>query len=158
MHMIRISVRPTTPEDLPAIKKILDATELFPSELLDEMAAGALAGGECEERWLSADGGNGPLGFAYYVPERMTEGTWNLLAIAVDPGHQGRGVGAALVGRIERDLRDRGQRVLLVETSGLREFERARAFYRANDFDEEARIRDFHASGDDKVVFWKAVA
>jgi ribosomal protein S18 acetylase RimI-like enzyme len=47
--------------------------------------------------------------------------------------------------------------VLLVETSGLPAFARARAFYRARGFDEEARIRDFYAAGEDKIVFWKAL-
>ena len=87
----------------------------------------------------------------------MTSGTWNLYLIAVHPEHQGRGVGAALVRHIEHALAERGERVLLVETSGLPEFERTRAFYLANGYDEEARIREFYAAGEDKVVFRKVL-
>ena len=52
-------------------------------------------------------------------------------------------------------LRAGGERVLLVETMGTPAFERTRAFYRANGYAEEARIREFYEPGGDKVVFWK---
>ena len=55
-------------------------------------------------------------------------------------------------------MTERGERVLLVETSGLPGFERTRAFYRKLGYDEEARIRDFYQAGEDKVVFRKALA
>ena len=87
----------------------------------------------------------------------MTEGTWNVLAIAVHPDAQGRGHGSALMRHIEASLAERGERVLLVETSGVPAFDRTRAFYRGLDYDEEARIRDYWAAGDDKVVFRKAL-
>ena len=45
----------------------------------------------------------------------------------------------------------------LVETSGLPEFERARAFYRKCGYEEEARIREFYNAGEDKIVFRKAL-
>jgi hypothetical protein len=38
------SVRPVVAGDLPALKAVVDATGLFPSALLDGMAAGYLAG------------------------------------------------------------------------------------------------------------------
>jgi ribosomal protein S18 acetylase RimI-like enzyme len=142
--------------DLPALEAVLDATELFPSELLEDMTSGFLAGDVGDDVWLTLDD-DGPQALAYYVPERMTEGTWNVLAIAVDPASQGRGHGSALMRHIEETLAARGERVLLVETSGLPAFERTRAFYRGLDYDEEARIRDFYAAGDDKVVFRKAL-
>ncbi len=145
-----------TGADLPALEAVLDATGLFPGELLDNMTSGFLAGDATAGSWLTLDDGR-PAALAYYAPERMTEGTWNVLAIAVHPASQGRGYGTALMRHIEEVLAARGARVLLVETSGVPEFERTRAFYRDLDYDEEARIRDFYAAGDDKVVFRKAL-
>ena len=49
-------------------------------------------------------------------------------------------------------------RVLLVETSSTDQYEATRAFYEARGFDREALIREFYGPGDDKVVFWKAMA
>lgn len=147
-------IRPVTPEDTDALKAVIDASGLFPSELLDDMIAGYFSGDVGDEFWLTIDAG-GPLAVAYYVPERMTQGTWNLLLIAVHPDHQGQGRGAALLRHIEQALTARGERLLLVETSGLPSFEGTRAFYRKCGYDEEARIRDFYQAGDDKIVFRK---
>lgn len=155
-----MTIRSARRSDLPAFKRIIDATGLFPSEMLDDMAADieAIDG---DERWLAtlADGDEdtAPIALAYCTPERMTDGTWNLLLIAVHPEHQGRGVGRALMTHVEGLLAAQGVRVLLVETSGTDEFDRTRAFYRGLDYDEEARIRDYYAAGDDKIVFRKAL-
>ena len=57
----------------------------------------------------------------------------------------------------EAALAARGERVLLVEPSGTDGFEVPRAFYRRLGYDEEARIREFYAAGDDKIIFRKAL-
>jgi ribosomal protein S18 acetylase RimI-like enzyme len=152
MHVIR----PTVESDLPALEDVLDATGLFPGELLAGMASAFLAGETADEGWLTLEDGE-PVALAYYVRERLTDSTWNVLALAVHPRVQGRGHGSALMRHIEEALAARGERVLLVETSGVPAFERTRAFYRGLDFDEEARIREFYAAGDDKVIFRKAL-
>jgi ribosomal protein S18 acetylase RimI-like enzyme len=155
------AIRPVEPGDVPALKAVIDGTDLFPSALLDDMLAGFLAGQGGDELWLTANGaqdGAGPIAVAFAAPERMTSGTWNLYLIAVQPECQSRGVGAALVRHVEQALAARGARVLLVETSGLPVFARTRAFYRREGYAEEARIREFYAAGEDKIVFWKAIA
>jgi ribosomal protein S18 acetylase RimI-like enzyme len=85
----------------------------------------------------------------------MTDGTWNLYLLAVHPQHQGQGLGAALVRQIEQDLRSTGARVLLIETSGVPDFAGQRGFYTRLGYHQEARIREFYAPGDDKVVYCK---
>ena len=105
--------------------------------------------------WLTYDDA-GPVGVAYFAPEPYADGTWNLYFIAVHPDRQGEGRGASLLRHVEQTLTARAVRVLLVETSGLLNFERTRAFYRKQGYDEEARIREFYKAGDDKVIFRKA--
>jgi len=155
------AIRPVEPGDVPALKAVIDGTDLFPSALLDDMLAGFLAGEGGDELWFMANGapdGAGPIAVAFAAPERMTSGTWNLYLIAVHPDCQSRGVGAALVRHVEHTLAARGVRVLLVETSGLPGFARTRAFYQREGYAEEARIRAFYAAGEDKITFWKALA
>ena len=152
MHLIRDMVE----RDVPALAAVLDATELFPGELLEGMASDFFGGDGAGDTWLTLED-DGPVALAYYAPERMSEGTWNVLAIAVHPASQGRGHGSALMRHIEQSLAARGERVLLVETSGVPSFERTRAFYRGLGYDEEGRIREFYAAGDDKVIFRKAL-
>jgi ribosomal protein S18 acetylase RimI-like enzyme len=148
-----LTIRPITLSDIPSLKTVIDATELFPSEMLDGMISGYFDG-NTPELWLTV-GEDEPVAIAYCSPERMTYGTWNLLLIAVAPTRQGEGLGTALLRYIETLLTTQGERLLLVETSGLPEFERTREFYKKNSYDEEARICDYYAQGDDKVIFRK---
>ncbi|MEL7011197.1 MAG: GNAT family N-acetyltransferase [Cyanobacteria bacterium J06643_13] len=150
------NIRAVKPQDVTAIKGIIDANELFPSQMLDEMLSGYLADVDSEELWLIYEDPE-PKAIAYCAPEQMTEGTWNLYLIAVHPDFQGKGIGSAIVSYIERMLPARGARILLVETSGLDSFEPTRAFYRQLGYEREAQIREFYAPGEDKIVFRKAL-
>ncbi|MBX9858170.1 MAG: GNAT family N-acetyltransferase [Sphingomonas sp.] len=152
--MSNLTVRALDRADLPAIAAILDATGLFPSAMLADMAEPYLAG-QAPHHWLVIAEGDAVRGFAYAEPERMTEGTVNLLAIAVDPARQNRGIGKALVAALIDRLKAQGNRVLIVETSSLDDYAGTRAFYAGQDFAQEARIRDFYQAGEDKIVFWK---
>lgn len=149
------AVRPLIAADLPALRAVIDANELFPGEMLDDMADAHLSGSG-NELWFTADE-DGPIGLAYCAPERMTDGTWNLLLIAVRPDRHGLGVGSALMSRVEEELAQQGMRVLLVETSGLPAFANTRGFYSARGYHQEACIRDFYQAGEDKIVFWRAL-
>lgn len=153
-----MKIRPTSPQDIPALQVIVDANQLFPSELLPEMVSSYLTGETQSEVWLTCESNGRVIGFCYAVPEQMTDGTWNMLAIAIDPQAQGGGAGGVLLAYLETGLHAQGCRVLIVDTSGAAEFTRTRAFYHKNGYAEEARIRDFWAAGEDKIVFWKSLA
>ena len=147
-------VRDVAERDLAGLKAVIDATGLFPSPMLDDMVRGYLDGAAEQEIWVTVDDGR-PVAVGYCAPERMTDGTWNMLLIAVDPSAQGRGVGAAIMRHVEGQLSAKGARILIVETSGLPEFEATRRFYLGIGYAEEARIRDFYQAGEDKIVFRK---
>jgi ribosomal protein S18 acetylase RimI-like enzyme len=149
-------IRPVSLDDMPGLRAVIAATQLFPAELLDSMIASYFAGDASDDLWLTVDE-DGPIAVAYCAPERMTHGTWNLYLLAVHPDGQRRGSGSALVRSIRAELAARRQRVLIVETSGLPEFEHVRAFYSRTGFDEEARIREFYQVGEDKVIFRMAL-
>ena len=152
------STRP--PDDTTALIALADATGLFQPNQLEELGEmlSDYFGGDSDDRFWITDDDNGLVGVAYCELERMTDGTWNLQLIAIRPDRQGQGRGATLLGYVEQTLTARGGRVLLVETSGLPDFERTRAFYRKCGYDEEARIRDFYKAGDDKIVYRKALS
>ncbi len=149
-------IRPVVPDDIPALKRVIDATDMFPSEMLDNMIAGYFNDEGSDEIWLTHDN-DGVEAVAFCRPEEMTDRTWNLLLIAVHPDCQGEGIGAALMSHIENHLVTHGQRVLIVETSGTDALARTREFYRLCQYDQESRIRDFYEDGDDKITFWKAL-
>lgn len=152
-----LSIRPSARADLPFLKDVLEQTGLFPPDMLDDLITPFLRG-EGPDIWLTAEAQGRAEAFAFCQPERMTEGCWNLLATAVAPGRQGEGTGRALMAHVEHLLGARGERILLVETSGLPDCERTRVFYRRIGYTEEARIRDYYAAGEDKIVFRKSLA
>lgn len=158
-------IRPTTPDDTTALLAIADTIGFQPNELaqlremlVDYFRNSSQDSSDGEPFWLTDDDErDGPVGVAYCEPERMTDRTWNLQLIAIRPDRQGQGRGAALLRYLEQTLLARGGRILLVETSGLPGFEGTRKFYGKSGYGEEARIRDFYAAGDDKIVFRKAL-
>lgn len=154
-------IRLATPDDIDALLVLANSLEFFSSNELEELRQMLIDSmgkdSDTTPFWITDDDG-GLVGLAYCEPERMTEGTWNLQLIAVHPTHQKQGRGKKLLRFVEQVLADRGARILLVETMGTPEFEYVRSFYRKNDYDEEARIREFYAEGADKIVFRKALS
>ncbi len=154
---VTLNVRAAVRADCEAIGPIVDAT-LFPQDMLDSMMAPYFEAPECRHIWLVAESAGAVLGVTYCEPERMTDGTWNMLAIAVRPDLQAGGIGSALISELEAQLAGMGARILIAETSALPDYELTRRFYAKNGYAEEARIRDFYAAGETKVVFWKALS
>ncbi|MEO0439459.1 MAG: GNAT family N-acetyltransferase [Pseudomonadota bacterium] len=147
-------IRPAVAGDIPALKRIIEATEMFPPNMLEPMMAGFLQGTADREYW-KVHGLSRPDAVAFYRPEEMTDGTWNLLLLAVDPASHGQGIGVEMLEHVEQHLTGLGQRLLLIETSGTADFAATRQFYRKCGHEEEARIRDYYEEGDDKIVFRK---
>ena len=148
-------IRKIEKDDIGALKSVLDSIDLFPSEMLEDMMSGYFSDTDTGEFWFTYDKEGVPISLAYCAPEKLTEGTYNLLAIGIRADLQGNGIGSAMMDHIEDYLKAEGKRILLVETSGTSDFELTRAFYLKKEYTLEATIRDFWAEGDDKVIFWK---
>lgn len=152
-------IRSTKPDDTTALLDLAraigfsqDELETLKALLVDHFDTD----GSRASFWLTDDDeDDGPVGVAYCEPERMTDRTWNLQLIAIHPDRQGQGRGGKLLSRVEETLKASGARMLLVET--LASLDRARSFYRKHGYEEEARVRDFYAAGDDKLVFRKVL-
>jgi len=95
------------------------------------------------------------VGYACYGPTPDTDRTFDLYWIAVDPTVQGTGGGTRLMTEVERRLEGLNARMLVVETSSRPEYAPTRAFYERRGYAEAARIREFYAPGDDRVIFTK---
>jgi D-alanine-D-alanine ligase len=95
------------------------------------------------------------LGYACYGPRSLTSGTYDLYWIAVDPSIHRGGVGRRLLAASEEAVRTLGGRLIVLETSGLPEYEPTRKFYLATGYTLEATLKDFYKDGDDLVIFTK---
>jgi ribosomal protein S18 acetylase RimI-like enzyme len=99
--------------------------------------------------------GDQVLGYACYGPRALTDRTYDLYWIAVNPAVRRGGVGRKLLAASEEAIRNLGGRLLIVETSGLAKYEATRAFYIATGYLLEATLKDFYRNGDDLVIFTK---
>ncbi|MCI0449466.1 MAG: GNAT family N-acetyltransferase, partial [Chlorobi bacterium] len=94
-------------------------------------------------------------GYICYGKRPLTEWTYDLYWIAVDPSIHGKGVGSAMVKHMEKDLKSQSGKIVLIETSGKTEYENERRFYTKNGYEVQTIIKDFYRSGDDLYVYRK---
>jgi ribosomal protein S18 acetylase RimI-like enzyme len=95
------------------------------------------------------------VGYACYGPTPDTDRTFDLYWIAVDPDAQGGGGGTRLLTEVERRLQGQNARMLIVETSSRSEYAPTRHFYEKRGYAEAARVREFYAPLDDRIIFTK---
>jgi ribosomal protein S18 acetylase RimI-like enzyme len=153
-----VKISTAAANDKPALLHVAESCGLFQAEELGELEGmiDAFLSGEMEgHQWLVLREGNQVKAAAYYAPETFADGVWNLYFIGVLADQQGKGCGSAILKHVEEELRSQGQRILIIETSGLDGFELTRKFYDQHGYAVEARIRDYYQEGEDKVVFWK---
>ena len=139
---------------MPAIEEILHDTGLFPVAILRDLIQPFFDDAAHPERWFVCDQDrSGVVGFGYYRPEPLTDGAWNLVAIAVRSTCQGQGVGERMLTHTETELSS--ERLLIIETSSLDDYDRTRRFYEQAGYALFARIPDYWAEGDDKIIYGK---
>lgn len=150
-----IYIKKLNKKHLSKVKSIIEENDMFPPDMLDDMVEGYLAD-QSEEIWLVAENDHSDVvAMAYSAPERMTEGTWNLLLIAVTLNQQGICIGSKLINHVEETLMKLDVRFLLVETSSLADFELTRGFYPKCGYAQVATTPDYYSENDGKVIFLK---
>lgn len=107
--------------------------------------------------FLFADVRGRPVGYCTWGPIPMTAASFDLYWIVVDPEYRGAGLGRALLAEAERDVARRGGTAVYIETSSRAEYARTRRFYLRAGYARAARLPDFYAPGDDKVIYRKRV-
>lgn len=106
-------------------------------------------------RSLIFEEGDQAVGFACYGPTPMTEGTYDLYWLFVDPEQQRRGIGSALLREVEKAIRRARGRMLIADTSSSRSYLPARRFYKDHGFHKVAEVRDYYCPGDSRFTYVK---
>lgn len=158
--------------DVEAVREIVSSTGFFHGfevdvavELVQERLARGLAS---EYHFAFVDDERGrAVAYSCFGPIACTVGSFDLYWIAVHQGHRGGGLGRRLLrateGLIAAGVPDASGaivpgRKVYAETSGREQYAPTRGFYEACGYVAEARLRDFYAAGDDKVVYVKDAA
>jgi ribosomal protein S18 acetylase RimI-like enzyme len=85
----------------------------------------------------------------------LTESTYDLYWIAVNPAIQSKGVGSRLVSYIEEHIKNKNGRLVLIETSGKPSYEKEIKFYEKNLYTKLVEIKDFYKEADSLVIYGK---
>ncbi len=108
--------------------------------------------------FVLAERGSSLVGYACYGPIHGTQGSFELYWIAVSPDEQRRGLGAQVYARAEAAMRKAGAKHIYADTSSSDRYAGTRGFYQRMGFHEDARLADFYAPGDGKIVYVKPLS
>ena len=107
--------------------------------------------------FVLAERGASLVAFACYGPIAGTQGSFELYWIAVSPEEQKKGLGAQLYARAEAAAAKAGAKRIYADTSSSDRYADTRDFYHRMGFRESARLPDFYAPGDGKIVYVRAL-
>ena len=150
-----IHVGPLQPQHRSRIEEIVRATRVFSEDEIG--VALEVFDAQADYEFIGAFEGDQLAGYVCFGATPSTDRTYDLYWIAVHPEAQRLGVGAALMTEVERQLWLRRARLVVIETSSRDDYAPTRRFYHKRGYHETARLRDFYAPGDDRVVLTKRV-
>ncbi len=158
---MNLALRPLVSEDKSTVECILKSLDEFSSVEVDvaiELIDAYLQYGISSGYYLVvAEKQKTVLGYICYGPTPMTQGTWDIYWIAVDPRKMNQGIGSALLKYAEQEVRAASGRLVILETSSKPVYARARKFYEKSGYEVICRISDFYALADDKIIYLKNI-
>ena len=160
MGVSEAQVRPLRAGDRDQVARIVATVGVFSPEetetaleLIDEWLETGEDSGYLT--YVLEEPGGGVRGYVCFGPTPLTDGTYDLYWVAVDPEAQGRGYGQRLLAFAELEVRRRLGRLLLIETASHDAYAATVRFYQRAGYDLVSRIPNFYKMGDDKLTFAK---
>jgi ribosomal protein S18 acetylase RimI-like enzyme len=157
-----LTMRRMVPEDLARVERLLSRVKVFNRE--DQSIALELVdfaiqnpGQKEYDFFVALDGSEQLIGYACFGPTPLTDRTFDLYWIAVDPDFAGQGVGKALLKKVEEEISGQKGRMIIIETSSGPEYAPSRGFYLRNDYLLTETIKDFFRDGEDRVTYVKTL-
>jgi len=149
------------PADIAAVRALVHATGFFSAaevdiaaELVEETLSRQAASGY---RFLLLEQHGVLVGYTCYGEIPGTTGSYDLYWIVVAPGCQGQGFGRWLLRETEARVGALDGRLLYAETSSRAQYAPTHRFYEGAGFHEAARLPDYYAPGDGKVIYAKSL-
>ncbi|HBE39725.1 MAG TPA: hypothetical protein DDW27_00685 [Bacteroidales bacterium] len=149
-------------EDLKRLEEILISTGYFYDFEIHtalEIAHHTISEGieKCGYYWLKAVEGDDILAFTNYGKNDFSVHSWELYWIAVHQEHRNKKIGKALLEAIENKVRNKGGKIIWIETSGRPLYSSTEEFYKRNGYEFQASLRDFYGPGDPKQIYSKVL-
>ncbi len=148
-------------EDVGRVRSLVASTGMFSTTEVDiagELVTERLTKGiRSGYHFVLAERGASLVAYACYGPIEGTQGSFDLYWIAVSPEEQRKGLGAQVYARAETAMRKAGAKHIYADTSSSDRYAPTRGFYQQMGFVEEARLPDFYAPSDGKVIYVKSI-
>lgn len=105
--------------------------------------------------WLRYIENGKVIAFATYGPNSCTIDSWDLYWIAVSEEYRNKHIGSLILNDVEKRAKDKGCRILWIETAGRSLYEPTRYFYIKNGYELAGTLKEYYGPGDDKLVYRK---
>ena len=152
------ATRPVTPNDREAIRALIEGTDAFKPHEVDvamELVDASLSNPDQDDyhpfALVEEDGT--VVSYACFGRNPMTAATYDLYWLATRADRMGKGYGRRIMAFVEEEVKRRGGRLLVIETSSKESYGEARTFYEKIGCTLAAQIPDYYDRGDDKLIY-----
>lgn len=156
-------IRPLEAKDRQRIQEIVSAVGNFNQadikiamELIDDVIS--KNGSSDYTVYVSQDDKDVVQAYVCFGQTPLTDHTYDFYWMAIDPQHQRCGLGLKLFQYVEAQVRERGGKLLMCETSSMESYERVVRLYERLGYQPVARIKNFYRLGDDKLIYMKELS
>jgi ribosomal protein S18 acetylase RimI-like enzyme len=156
----KISLRNyVTSRDLNEIRRLLEDDAFFkPSEIevaLELVEDSIVKGSNSDYNFILAEYEGKTAGYVCYGPILVTDRRYDLYWISVKKELRQKKIGSLLLVNAEKNIKSLGGAAIYIETSSLQIYLQSRQFYIKHGYHEVARIPDYYADDDARVVYMK---
>lgn len=123
-------------------------------ELVNERLSKGLESGYY---FVFAEMNNKTVGYSCFGQIPATKASYDLYWIAVHDSVRGMGIGKRLMEKSESAIKKLGGSRIYIDTSSRDQYKPTQAFYAACGYRLEARLEDFYATGDSKLIYVKRI-
>lgn len=148
--------------DREAVRSLIEGTGSFKPHEVDvamELVETALARPEQDDYhpYVLVEEDGTVASYACFGKNPMTRSTFDLYWLATRADRMGKGHGRRIVAFVEEEVRRRGGRLLVIETSSKESYGTTREFYIRIGCTLAAQLADYYDDGDDKLIYLKPI-
>jgi GNAT superfamily N-acetyltransferase len=157
-----IRIRAVEEKDRGAIRALIDGTGVFKPHEVDvamELVDIALTrpGQDDYHPFVLVEEDGTVAAYACFGKNPMTKATFDLYWLATRADRMGKGYGRKIVAFVEEEVKRRGGRLLVIETSSKESYGSTREFYLKIGCILAAQLPDYYDEGDDKLIYLKRI-
>ncbi|HSL92072.1 MAG TPA: GNAT family N-acetyltransferase [Candidatus Limnocylindrales bacterium] len=155
-------IRPIEGKDREAVRSLIDGTKAFKPHEVDvamELVDIALTrpGQDDYHPFVLEEEDGTVAAYACFGKNPMTKATFDLYWLATRADRMGKGYGRKIVAFVEEEVKRRGGRLLVIETSSKESYGTTREFYIKIGCALAANLPDYYDEGDDKLIYLKKI-